>query len=86
MAVTMDLGDANSPFHSSHPRDKKDVGIRLARAGLTVAYGKYVYYTGPLVSEIRHELSLNVFEVVFKSVFGKIEVRSRDGFEVRGQS
>lgn len=51
MAVAMDLGDPTSPFGSIHPRDKQDVGARLALAGRAVAYGdSLVYYTGPLAT------------------------------------
>ncbi len=54
MAVAMDLGDPDSPYGSVHPRDKEDVGMRLALAGRVVAYGEdqtAVYYTGPLVQK-----------------------------------
>ena len=86
MAVAMDLGNAYSPFTSIHPTNKKDVGKRLALSSLSVAYGRYGYYTGPLVSEIRQikQHSLNALRVTFTSVHGIIEVRSRHGFEVLG--
>ena len=54
MAVAMDLGDPTSPFGSVHPRDKQDVGMRLAWAGRVIAYGENptsLYYTGPLVDK-----------------------------------
>ena len=54
MAVAMDLGDPTSPYGSVHPRDKQDVGMRLALAGRVIAYGEdstILYYTGPLVQE-----------------------------------
>ena len=47
MASAYDLGDSKSPFGSVHPRYKQEVGMRLARAGLAVAYGKSTY-TGPV--------------------------------------
>ena len=51
MAVAVDLGDPTSPFGSIHPRDKQDVGARLALAGRAVAYGdSQVYYTGPIAT------------------------------------
>ncbi|CAI8011165.1 Sialate O-acetylesterase [Geodia barretti] len=51
MAVAMDLGDPSSPFGSIHPRDKQDVGLRLALAGRAIAYGdSEVYFTGPLAT------------------------------------
>ena len=49
MAVAMDLGDPQSPFGSVHPRDKQDVGARLARSGRAVVYkDESVYFQGPL--------------------------------------
>lgn len=83
MAVAMDLGNPNAPYGSVHPTDKKDVGIRLSLAGLSVAYGVNVYYTGPLLAEIQHEPQSLALKVLFRSVFDKIEVRSPYGFEVR---
>ena len=85
MAVAMDLGNKYSPFGSVHPTNKRDVGKRLSLAGLSVAYGKNVYYTGPLLSEIKKEKewASNVLKVTYKFVHGWIEVRNREGFEVR---
>ena len=79
----MDLGNKYSPFDTVHPTNKRDVGKRLSLAGLSVAYGKNVYYTGPLVSEIQQqERALNVLKITYKFVCGWIEVRNREGFEV----
>ena len=85
MAVAMDLGNKYSPFGSVHPTNKRDVGKRLSLAGLSVAYGKNVYYTGPVLSEIKQQKvwALNVLKITYKFVRGWIEVRNREGFEVR---
>ena len=49
MAVAIDLGDPESPFGSIHPRDKQDVGTRLATGARSVVYGdKEAYYLGML--------------------------------------
>ena len=54
MAVTMDLGDPTSPYGSIHPRDKQDVGARLALAGRAVAYNDAsIYYTGPIAKQAK---------------------------------
>jgi sialate O-acetylesterase len=49
MVVTLDVGN---PF-DVHPRDKKTVGIRLARAAEAVAYGLPTTYAGPLFSGMK---------------------------------
>jgi sialate O-acetylesterase len=44
MAVTIDIGEADD----IHPRNKQDVGKRLALAARKVAYGEDIVYSGPL--------------------------------------
>ena len=44
MAVAIDIGEADD----IHPRNKQDVGKRLALGALKVAYGKGVIHSGPL--------------------------------------
>lgn len=90
MAVSMDLGNASSPYGSIHPNDKQDVGYRLALAGRAVAYGDLdVYYSGPLVLDVIITSMANTttwlatvryhHESVGK---GGIQLRSGHGFEV----
>lgn len=90
MAVSMDLGNASSPYGSIHPNDKQDVGYRLALAGRAVAYGDLdVYYSGPLVLDVIITWMANTttwlatvryhHESVGK---GGIQLRSGHGFEV----
>ncbi len=43
MAVTIDIGDGSD----IHPKDKQDVGYRLALAAQAIAYGRDVVYSGP---------------------------------------
>ncbi|HKW11246.1 MAG TPA: sialate O-acetylesterase [Gemmatimonadaceae bacterium] len=43
-AIALDLGEADN----IHPRDKEDVGARLALVGETVAYGERVDASGPV--------------------------------------
>lgn len=44
MAVTIDIGEADN----IHPRNKQDVGKRLALAALGTVYGKKIVYSGPV--------------------------------------
>lgn len=51
MAVTVDIGDPNN----IHPKDKQDVGYRLALAARAVAYGEHLEYSGPLYRAMSRE-------------------------------
>jgi sialate O-acetylesterase len=51
LVVTFDLGEWND----IHPENKSDVGARLARAAMKVAYGKAVDAGGPLVRSVTIE-------------------------------
>ncbi|GGF24450.1 sialate O-acetylesterase [Echinicola rosea] len=50
-AVITDIGEAND----IHPRNKKDVGIRLAHSALHVAYGKDVLASGPVFEKMERQ-------------------------------
>ena len=43
-AITIDIGEADD----IHPRNKQDVGLRLALAARHLAYGEDLVYSGPL--------------------------------------
>jgi sialate O-acetylesterase len=51
MAVTIDIGETDD----IHPRNKHDVGYRLAQAALYTSYGKEVTPSGPMFSEMKVE-------------------------------
>jgi sialate O-acetylesterase len=51
MAVIIDIGDA----HDIHPKDKIDVGLRLALAAKHVAYKQDLVYSGPIYDSMKIE-------------------------------
>lgn len=51
MAVTIDIGEAGD----IHPRNKQEVGHRLALAAKAVAFGKEVSFSGPLYNGVTLE-------------------------------
>lgn len=51
MAVTIDIGDPVD----IHPKDKLDVGLRLARAARSIAYGEKLEWSGPLYRGLTRE-------------------------------
>ena len=83
MAVTVDIGDVKD----IHPRNKQDVGKRLALWALATVYGKTdLVYSGPLYKEVEFEGSRA--RVSFDHVGGGLV--SRDGkplthFQISGE-
>ena len=51
LAVAIDIGDAKD----IHPKDKQDVGNRLALAALAQTYGKKIEYSGPIYKSMKVE-------------------------------
>ncbi|MFL6282593.1 MAG: sialate O-acetylesterase [Pyrinomonadaceae bacterium] len=51
LAVTIDIGDAKD----IHPKDKQDVGTRLALAALANVYGRKLEYSGPAYRRMKVE-------------------------------
>ncbi len=51
MAVIIDIGEAND----IHPKNKQDVGLRLALAAQKVAFGKDVVFSGPMFDYMKVE-------------------------------
>ncbi len=48
MAVSIDVGDPDN----IHPKDKQDVGARLALAARAIAYGEPIEYSGPIFRQV----------------------------------
>ena len=66
---------------SIHPRTKHDVGYRLSRAGLVVAYGQQVEFLGPIVQNVAYTSGAQTVDITYTSVTG-LDQRSTAGFEV----
>jgi sialate O-acetylesterase len=66
---------------SIHPRYKHDVGYRLSRSGLAVAYGQQVEYQGPIVQNVSYSTGSQTMNITYTAV-SSIELRSPIGFEV----
>lgn len=82
MAVIIDIGEAND----IHPRNKQDVGKRLALAALHETYDKEVVYSGPVYKSLKVEGNTAVVEfdlmnseMVVKDKYGYVK-----GFAVAG--
>jgi sialate O-acetylesterase len=73
MAVASDIGDAGD----IHPKNKFDVGERLARWALANEYGKTIEVSGPLFRELKIEG--NKARVRFDHVGGGLMVGRKEG-------
>ena len=79
MAILSDVGEEND----IHPRNKKDVGDRLALLALMNDYGFNIVSSGPLYKS--HEIFSKYIEVDFKSKgTGLISEGNLSGFEIAG--
>lgn len=81
MAVTIDIGNATS----IHPRNKQEVGRRLALAARAVAYGQRIVYSGPIYSSMNIEG--NKIRLHFQHIGGGLVAAGGgglQGFEVAG--
>jgi sialate O-acetylesterase len=80
MAVAIDVGD---PF-DIHPKNKQDVGRRLALAAEAIAYGRKIEYQGPTFKSMR--AGKGTLRVHYIHVAGGFVVRGQrlKGFEIAG--
>ena len=80
MAVTIDIGNAKD----IHPKDKKDVGVRLALAARAIAFGEKVEYAGPMYRQMT-SADGGALRVWFDHAEGlKSKGASITGFEIAG--
>jgi len=66
---------------SIHPRYKHDVGYRLSRSGLAIAYGQQVEFQGPIVENVAYTAGSKEVNITYTAV-SNIELRNPNGFEV----
>jgi sialate O-acetylesterase len=81
-AIAIDVGEAND----IHPRNKQDVGLRLARVGEKVVYGQRVIASGPTYAS--HTARGDTVIVRFANVGGGLVTKDGGsrvgGFEIAG--
>lgn len=81
MAVAIDIGEAND----IHPKNKQDVGKRLALNALAIAYGRDVAHTGPLYDSVKFENGKAI--VTLKNAVKGLTTRNNEpvkGFVIAG--
>ena len=66
---------------SGHPATKMDVGYRLSRSGLAVAYGHEIEFLGPIVNKISYINGSATLNVTYTNV-SSFDLRSANGFDV----
>jgi sialate O-acetylesterase len=81
MAVTVDIGDP----YDIHPKNKQEVGRRLALAAEAIAYGRKVAYSGPLYDSM--SIEGDSVRLRFQHVDGGLVTKggALKGFEVAGE-
>jgi sialate O-acetylesterase len=70
MAVTMDIGEAKNV----HPKNKQDVGDRVARIALAKVYGRQIEFSGPVYQSMK--IGNNKIRIEFSHADGLV---ARDG-------
>lgn len=81
MAVIDDIGEAKD----IHPKNKQDVGKRLALAAQAIAYGEKIEYSGPMFRQVTRENS--ALRVWFDHIGAGMQPRGGGelaGFEIAG--
>lgn len=73
-AVIIDIGEAND----IHPRNKQDVGLRLALSALHVAYNQNVVYSGPVYKSMQKVD--NKLVLTFDNIGSGFEVKDKYGY------
>jgi len=82
MAVTLDIGETND----IHPKNKQDVGARLAAIALSQLYNNNVAYIGPVYQSMKIEGSKAIvsFSYIDSGFLVKDKYNYIKGFEIAG--
>ena len=82
MSVTTDIGEVND----IHPKNKQDVGKRLAAIALNKNYGKVIEYSGPVYEsmKIEHDKIVLTFTHTGSGLMTKNKYGYLQGFEISG--
>jgi sialate O-acetylesterase len=81
MAVTIDIGTPDN----IHPKNKQDVGLRLALAARAIAYGEKIEYSGPMFRQATPEG--NTMRIRFDHTGSGLVAKGGSllGFEIAGE-
>jgi sialate O-acetylesterase len=81
MAVAIDIGES----HDIHPKNKQEVGRRLALAAEGIAYGRKIEYMGPTFKSLRADAG--TLHLRFTHTAGGLVVRGQSlmGFAIAGE-
>jgi sialate O-acetylesterase len=82
MAVTIDIGDAKD----IHPKNKQDVGKRLALNALAKVYKKDIPYSGPMYKSMK--VDGNKINLQFNNTNGGLKIKEDNelkGFAIAGE-
>lgn len=74
MAVIIDIGDTKD----IHPKNKQDVGYRLALNGLKIAYGRDLVYSGPIYRSM--EIDGNKAIISFDHIGSGLMAKDKYGY------
>lgn len=74
MALAIDIGDASD----IHPKNKQDVGRRLALNALKIAYEKDIVHSGPIYESV--SFSADRARITFKETGGGLVVKNKYGY------
>ena len=82
-AVIIDIGETTD----IHPRNKQDVGYRLALAAEKAAYGKDIVYSGPIYNAlaINGNKAILSFTSIGSGLMAKNKYGNLEGFSIAGE-